>query len=109
MDQAKQEKLIVFLSEKWGTRPCPLCGVARWNVLGKIFELREYHGGSLVVGSSSVMPVIPVTCSNCGNTVFVSAVLSGVIAPDSEKPQGEPTDKPPEETAGVSSEKPNEG
>lgn len=47
---------------------------------GQIFELREFNDGNFVLGpNSAITPVIPVTCSNCGNTVFVNALIAGLL------------------------------
>jgi len=47
----------------------------------KIFQLSEFHEGNLVVGGL-LIPVIPVTCTNCGHTVLVNALISGAIKPE---------------------------
>jgi hypothetical protein len=66
------------LKAKWAGRPCAQCGTAVWQVQDAIFELRGFSGGSLVVGGA-IIPLIPVTCANCGNTVLVNAILAGVV------------------------------
>ena len=73
------EKVIQHLNSKWGNRPCPMCGSNSWNVSDKVYELREFHGGNLVLGSGPIFPVIPVSCNNCGNSVMVNALMSGAI------------------------------
>jgi len=56
------------------------CGAHNWILNDKIFELREFQGGGLVIGGeSSVFPVITVTCKDCGYTYFFNAILLGVI------------------------------
>jgi hypothetical protein len=84
MEKDDSEKLIKFLNEKWQGRPCPMCQFGRWSVQDKIFELREFHGGSLVVGGTPIIPVIPVTCGNCGNTILINAITTGVVKPEKE-------------------------
>lgn len=79
------EKLINHLNEKWG-KPCPMCGSNNWNVSDKIYELREFHDGNLIIGSGPIFPVVPVSCNNCGNSIFVNALVSGAI----ERPKEEP-------------------
>jgi len=79
MSEIKTEKLISHLKTKWQGRRCPLCNQGKWNVSDKVFELREYHGGGLVVGGTPIIPVVPVTCDNCGNTVLVNAIVSEAI------------------------------
>jgi hypothetical protein len=82
MPKFDAKDLIKHLSEKWGTmKPCPLCGVSKWNVTENVFELREHQQGKVVVGgASAILPVVPVTCANCGNTVFVNAIVSGIAS-----------------------------
>lgn len=80
------EKLIGYLKDKWRNRPCPMCAHASWTVQENVFELREYHGGNMVIGGSALVPVVPVTCSNCGNTVLINAIIAGVV--DREKVDG---------------------
>lgn len=56
------------------------CGSNEWILNDKIFELREFQGGNLIIGGqSSVFPVITVSCKQCGNTYFFNAVLLSVI------------------------------
>lgn len=71
-------KFIAFVNEKWGGRSCPMCQKGPWSVQDKVYQLSEFHDGSLVVGGP-LIPVIPLTCSNCGHTVLVNALLSGAI------------------------------
>lgn len=60
--------------------PCPLCNARAWNVPDVLYELREYNSGGLVVGGDmGIMPVVPLVCNNCGNTVLINAVKIGLI------------------------------
>jgi hypothetical protein len=64
-----------------------MCGVDDWIVNDRVFELREFRFGGLTIGGdNTVYPAVPVGCRNCGNTLLISAVFSGVIADLS--PQG---------------------
>lgn len=62
-----------------------MCEVDDWSVQDKAFEVREFYHGDLVVGRGVVIPVIPVVCQNCGNTVLVNAIVAGVVEPDEEE------------------------
>lgn len=84
MEKKDSEKIINFLNEKWQNHPCPMCGVGKWSVQDKIFELREFHGGDLVMGGTPIIPIIPVTCGNCGNTVFINAIMTGIVKAEKE-------------------------
>lgn len=58
-----------------------MCGANAWAVQDKVFQLNEFSSGSLVIGGPLV-PVVPVTCTNCGNTVLVNAIIAGAVQPD---------------------------
>ena len=73
------DKLLTHLNEKWKNNPCPMCQTATWSTPAKIFEIREFSGGSLVVGGVPIIPIIPVTCQNCGNTIFINAITSNLL------------------------------
>lgn len=66
------ERAIAWLTQKWGTRPCPYCGDPNWNVGAKLLEGRTW-------GEEGVIPMLQVTCSNCGQTVSVDATVAGLI------------------------------
>jgi hypothetical protein len=79
MSSYNTTKLLKHLNGKWVGRPCPLCQQIAWQVQDSVFELRQFAGGSLVVGTGPIVPVIPVICGNCGNTVLVNALISEAI------------------------------
>jgi len=73
------KQVIEMLSAKWKGKACPMCNSGPWNLGDGIYELREFHGGSLVIGPNKIIPVVAVTCANCGNTQFINAVSTGLI------------------------------
>lgn len=75
------QKAIVHLQAKWAGRPCPMCGVSDWNVHDSTFQLTEFNQGSMVIGGP-VIPVVPVICKNCGNTILINAIIAGLIKPE---------------------------
>jgi ribosomal protein S27AE len=80
MEETQRTRLVQHLEQKWTNKNCTMCGESAWNVPEEIYELREFHGGGLVVGPVPIVPVLPVTCSNCGNTVLINAIVAGVVA-----------------------------
>lgn len=72
------KKFIKFLNSKWINQKCILCGKRELVVEDKAFELRQFHGGNMVV-AGSVLGVIPITCSNCGNTIFINGNIAKVF------------------------------
>lgn len=60
---------------------CPLCGGNKWNVTDAVFFLPEFFEDSVRFNARSI-PVIPFTCTVCGNTLFVNAIIAGVLDKD---------------------------
>ena len=88
IEKESQEKILAALKVKWGDRPCPMCLVGNFNLQDTIFELRQFSGGGLVVGGP-LIPVVPVICTNCGNTILLNAIFSGAMKPESPQPSPE--------------------
>jgi hypothetical protein len=70
---------LEWLKDKWGepAPECPYCRAKNWSVGVPGRAPR----GERVTGWMALS--FPVVCTNCGNTVFVDAVLAGVV-PESE-------------------------
>jgi hypothetical protein len=71
---------VDWVIEKWRGDPvprCPYCRVQDWWVGGPI-QLSTTDGPR---ASHPSPPMFPVTCSNCGHTVFVNAVIAGIADP----------------------------
>ncbi len=80
MKPVDSQKVIEFLNEKWNDRTCPMCGEGNWNVQDHVFQLIVFSEGTMIVGGP-VVPLIPVSCGNCGNTVLVNAIIAGAVTP----------------------------
>jgi hypothetical protein len=80
LSEQQQKKLREYISNKWKPpASCPVCRSNNWDISKEVYELREFHGGNLVVGGiSAVAPFVPVTCGTCGNTVLINAILAGI-------------------------------
>ena len=77
--QEQVKKIIEHLNSKWGNKPCPMCSESKWTVSDTVYEMREFHGGNMVIGNGPIIPIIPVSCNNCGNTVLVNAIQAGAV------------------------------
>ena len=72
------QKLLEHLRAKWLNRPCPICQGGPWSVSDKTFQLLEFNQAGLTLGGP-VVPVVPVICTNCGNTVLINALIVGLV------------------------------
>jgi hypothetical protein len=69
-EQADLEAAIEWLREKWGDHRCPYCDHLEWQV-GTPAEIQTFS-------TAGLSPTFPVMCGNCGQTVFVNAILAGL-------------------------------
>jgi hypothetical protein len=81
-------QFVDHLKEKWAERVCPVCFGRIWTVPNCLFELREFSGGSLVIGGDmNLFVVVPVVCEECGYSHFFSATRSGLFKADVSWPR----------------------
>lgn len=76
------DKLIEILKEKWSDKNCPMCDKNKsgWIISEKIYKIKEYNEDNyLLCDTSSVMPIIPIICSNCGNTILINPLALNLI------------------------------
>ena len=80
LSEEQHKKLVEFVRNRWKTPVgCPVCRENNWSVSREVYELREFHGGGMVVGgNSAIAPICPVTCGNCGNTLLINALVAHV-------------------------------
>lgn len=78
--EISDDKMMEFL-EKIKAPACPLCGNSDWSYETKIFNVKQFFPDKLVIGGS-VLPVIPLTCTKCGNINFINVLSAGLITLD---------------------------
>ena len=75
-----EDILKKFQGFKKTVSECPICGTKEWAMSDTVFEIREFHGGGIVVGGESkILPVISLNCIKCGYTHFINAIALGVV------------------------------
>lgn len=79
LSDSQYKILLDYVASKW-QRPamCSVCRSNNWSVSREVYELREFHGGAMVIGPSAIAPICPVTCGTCGNTILLNALVAGV-------------------------------
>ena len=77
----KQRKIVEKeFEENWKNKKCPFCEGKEWAFSDKIFEIREFQEGSLILGGdSSILPIIVFICEKCSHAVFLSAIKLGLL------------------------------
>lgn len=81
-----KDRLDNYLKKVYGS-PCPLCRTNSWHIMDEVFQAIEFDYRGLIVGGSA-LPIVPLTCRNCGNTYFINALVANLIDPLSKKEEG---------------------
>jgi hypothetical protein len=72
-----QQEAAVWVQNTWsgGDAVCPMCHNIEWGVGFPVY----FHAVGRPDGKhNAVVPAVPVTCTNCGNTQFLSLVAVGI-------------------------------
>lgn len=73
-----QAKINEKLNEVWKEQRCDICGNSEWGTSSKLQQLVEYQSGESLT-ARSVIPLVPIICTVCGNTRLFNAVILGII------------------------------
>lgn len=79
MNKLNEQKLLKEINEKWINKNCTMCGHNSWNVdQNMVSPLKLGESGEIQLGGM-VMPLVAVTCMNCGHVVFVNPLIVGAV------------------------------
>ena len=85
MFKLNEEKFLKELNSKWSNKNCPMCSHNNWQVeKSMVTTLRVSDNGGVALGGN-IMPLIAVTCVNCGNVIFVNPLVLQSIYTDESK------------------------
>lgn len=82
----KEEKLQEYIKQI-KVPACQLCGNNQWGLSDQIFQLLEFDPNGASIGGSA-FPVAAITCKHCGNTLFVNAIVAGLVDKTGESVEG---------------------
>jgi hypothetical protein len=86
----QQQRLQDWFRNKWNHGPCPVCAANSYAPPDRPWEVRPFHGGNMVIGGpGGIIPMFPVSCTNCGYIVWINALISGVVLPRPPEQQGQ--------------------
>lgn len=86
LTEIQRQKLLEKLNS-FGSPPiCPICKSNTWAISDSLFEIREFHEGKLKIGGN-IYPLVPLTCSKCGNTYLLNAVILELLDPQKKEEQ----------------------
>ena len=85
------KKFVEDINKKWITKGCQVCGHMEWVVSDKVFELNVLKENiyTRVSAIGPVQPVVPVTCTYCGNTIFINPMISKSLQIEEDEEDGQ--------------------
>jgi hypothetical protein len=72
-DRAKLEKFV----KNCKLSKCPICDTDSWSLSEQVYQLTEYPEAGRFIGKT-IAPLVPLTCTKCGNTILFNALIAGV-------------------------------
>jgi hypothetical protein len=82
----QQEQVLRWLHEHWGEDPiCPFCKGNDWGIADRVFGVMEGGPQGMFNLAGASIPLVPVTCSTCGYTAMVNALVTGVVTKRAEE------------------------
>jgi hypothetical protein len=75
----QREKLVAFVKAKW--KPpiqCNCCKENNWDIAHEVFQIIQFTPGGIALGGP-IVPLAPVTCTNCGNTILINALVADIV------------------------------
>lgn len=82
LSKAQEKKLREFIDKNLApATACPICDKEDWTIPPRLYECREFLGGSINIGGGSIVPLVLMRCDHCGHTLFFNAISAGIIEP----------------------------
>lgn len=83
--EENRENVMARIRQLWSEdKGCKICGEEKWNLSDAFFSLSQF--GTNEDGSSQNVPLVILTCANCGNTIFFNAIMLGFRFERKEQP-----------------------
>ena len=101
LTDAEKQTIVDWLKERVPEGPpnCAVCAKKDWFVGDILVAPLHYDGKGIKLGGA-VYPNAVLVCKNCANTVFLNAIMMGIIPPKEEEKE-EDTEKEADASAGA--------
>lgn len=79
MNVLNQEKFLNEMNSRWLNKNCQLCGKNNWNIERNMVTVNRIGDNGEIQLGGTIMPLVAMTCMNCGNVVFVNPLVCGAV------------------------------
>ena len=85
MFKLDREKFLNEINKRWVNKNCPMCGHNNWNIdPNMVTAVRITENGAVALGGD-LIPLVAVTCLDCGNVVFVNPLVIKTVSTDEKE------------------------
>jgi hypothetical protein len=77
---AQKQSLGTYINQKWKSG-CACCGAKNFISPDQAYQLMGFDPSVGLNIGGPIVPVLPITCANCGNTILLNAIIAGVLPP----------------------------
>ncbi len=81
LTDAQTAKAESWIKTKWENASCPFHGQTHWSYGDRLLEMRPFDNGSITLTQEGTAAFLVVTCTTCGYTVLVNAIVAGILSP----------------------------
>ena len=94
LSDTEKKKVLQHLEASWqGNKSCPVCTHNQWHFGDSVFQLMEFVDGVALKVGGVVIPLIPLTCKTCGNTLLFNAIRLGAVSQSKKESEKENRDE----------------
>ena len=80
-------KLKNWVDRQWkGLKECPICRSPQWVIADHLVSPTIFSGGGNLVIGGTAYPLAMIISTPCGHTVFLNAVMAGLVPGGTEPP-----------------------
>lgn len=83
LTQEEYQRAVQWINTRWmGAVPCEMCGAKQhWDTLQYLVAPPNVSDTKQKILTGYFYPQFMVLCTNCGNTKYVNAYITGVVTP----------------------------
>ena len=85
MLKLNKEKFLNEINSKWINKNCPMCSYNQWNIDSNLVSVMKISENGGIALGGQIMPLVAVTCLNCGNVIFVNPLVNNCVDGNNEE------------------------
>jgi len=90
LTQEEKDNALARLKERGGDKSivCTVCRQTKWIMGDHLVTPIIFRQGGFFMGGGAAYPVIMLVCNHCGHTLYINAVMMGLVPPLKDAQEG---------------------